>query len=269
MVRIALAAVLLAALVVGCVATGPGGKTSFVIIPTSQEVALGQAMARQVAASEKSLPDSAWQVYLGDVGRRIVAVCDRKDIEYHFTVIESDQINAFAAPGGYIYFYTGLLQLMETEAELAAVMAHEVSHVVARHGVKRLQAALGISLAYELAMGDSGSKAFEAAVGLGMGLLFAGYSRQNELEADDYGLIYMVRAGYDPAAMPSMFEKLAAAGSPANGFEKLLSSHPESQERIQNARAAIARLQPKPTGLRTGRTEYQEMARRLPGETGR
>ena len=129
------------AFLISCATTGPGGNKSLIIIPTSQEVAIGEGMAQQVEEQEKVLPDVAWQNYVTEIGTKIVSVCDRKDIEYHFTVIESDVANAFAAPGGYVYFYTGLLRSMDNEAELAAVMAHEISHVVARHGIKRLQAA--------------------------------------------------------------------------------------------------------------------------------
>ena len=193
-----------------------------------------------------------------------MAVCDRHDINYQFRVIESDQINAFAAPAGYIYFYTGLLEMMDSEAELAAVVAHEISHVVARHGIKRLQTAMGVSLAYELAMGDRAAETLETAVSVGMGLLFASYSRGNEREADDYGMTYMVRAGYDPHAMETVFTKLAASGTESNAFEKLISSHPDSQERIRNARSHLARLQPLPTGLDVGRERYQRMLSRLP-----
>ena len=230
-----------------------------IVIPTSQEVAIGQAMAQEIAVTEKPLPDSLWQDYLDEVGQRLVAVCDRRDISYRFTVIESDQINAFAAPGGYIYFYTGLLGLMETEAELAAVMAHEV----ARHGIKRLQAAMGVSLAYELAMGNRATETLEAAVSVGMGLLFASYSRGNERQADDYGMTYMVRAGYDPAAMETMFNKLAASGHEQNAFERMISSHPETQDRIREARTHLAGLQPLPEGLEQGRERYQRMLARL------
>lgn len=248
----------------GCVTTGPGGKTSLVIIPTSQEVALGQAMANEISTSEKELPDPRWQAYLSGVGGRLVSVCDRKDIEYHFTVIESDQINAFATPGGYVYFYTGLLNMMENEGELAAVMAHELSHVVARHGAKRLQAAMGASLAYQLVTGDTKSETFKTAVGIGMNLLFAGYSRDAEREADDFEVTYMIRAGYDPNAMETMFDKLAASGSPSNAFEKLVSSHPETEERIRSTKAAVARQKPLPANLRIDRDKYQEMKKRLP-----
>ncbi len=108
--------ILLAALVLnillGCATTGPRGKRSFIIIPVSQELAIGTQMAAQVEQSEKVLADTVWQNYINEIGQKIVRVCDRKDITYHFTVIESDQVNAFAAPGGYIYFYTGLLKQM-------------------------------------------------------------------------------------------------------------------------------------------------------------
>jgi predicted Zn-dependent protease len=262
--RFRLFTIVLVCLSLGCVTTGPGGKTSFVVIPTSQEVALGQAMAEEVASTEKALPDAQWQSYLNEVGQKLVGVCDRKDIEYRFTVIQSDQINAFAAPGGYVYFYTGLLRMMDSEAEMAAVMSHEISHVVARHGAKRLQAAMGASLAYELVMGKSDSKAFQTAVNVGMSLLFAGYSRENEREADEYAVTYMVRSGYDPAAMETMFDKLAASGSESNAFEKLISTHPETQERIANTEATIARQRPLPTNLQMGRDRYQQMKKRLP-----
>lgn len=258
-----------ALLLLSCATTGPGGKTSLILIPTSQEVAIGAGMAEEIERTEKILEDSLWQSYLSEIGRRIVAVSDRKNIEYHFTVIESDQINAFAAPGGYVYFYTGLLREMDNEAEMAAVMAHEISHVVARHGIKRLQAALGVAAAYQLAFGgESASQVVDAAVGLGMGLVFSGYSRENEREADNFGIHYMVKAGYDPNGAIGMFEKLAELGGSgsSNVFEKLSASHPETQERISNVKAQIAQMQPLPGGLISGKERYQEMLRRLPAK---
>jgi predicted Zn-dependent protease len=254
-------------LVFGCATTGPGGKQSLVIIPTAQEVSIGAGMAQQVEQQEKVLADPEWQSYVTEVGQKIVAVCDRKDIEYHFTVIESDQVNAFAAPGGYLYFYTGLLKEMETEAELAAVMSHEISHVVARHGIKRLQATLGVALAYELVFGEDGSEALNAAIGIGLGLLFADYSRDNEREADRFGIHYMVKAGYDPDGAVTMFEKLAALGEggSSNVFESLARSHPETQERITNARAQIAGMNLS-SSLLQNRQHYTQMKSRLPSQ---
>lgn len=254
----------------GCVSTGPGGKQSFIIIPESQEIAIGAGMAEEVDKTEKRLADEDWQRYLREVGQKIVNVSDRKGLTYSFTVIESDEINAFAAPGGYIYFYTGLLKAMENESELAAVMAHEISHVVARHGVKRMQTVMGASLVYQLVFGEQEqSQALQAAIGIGMNLAFSGYSREAEREADEFGIQYMVAAGYDPAGAITMFEKLAAAGGTSSGessvFEKLASSHPETQERIANAKAQIASLQATGSAkLQLGRDRYQTMKKRLP-----
>jgi predicted Zn-dependent protease len=251
-----------------CVTTGPGGAKSFIIIPTSQEVAIGQGMAEQLSQTEKSLPDSAWQAYLNQVGQKIVAVCDRKDLQYRFTVVQDDQVNAFASPGGYVYFYTGLLRQMDNEAELAAVMAHEISHVVGRHGIKRLQMVLGVSLAYELAAGDKNSKALETAVGVGMNLVSAQYSRDDERQADDYGMTYMIRAGYDPNGMVTMFNKLAALGGSgsADVFEKMLASHPDTQDRIAYAKTRISSMQPMPSHLTLETAKYQQMRSRLPAK---
>lgn len=257
--------VLILLLLLSCATTGPGGKQSFILIPSSQEVAIGAGMAAQVEATEKVLDDQQWQAYLTEVGDKIVSVCDRRDIEYRFRVIDSDQANAFAAPGGFIYFYTGLLKEMDNEAELAAVVAHEISHVVARHSTKRLQAAMGVALAYELVFGgdDSSSAALSTAINIGMGLVFAKYSRDNEREADNYGIYYMDKAGYDPRGALGMFDKLAALGGRggANVFEQLVSSHPDTQERIANAKSQISAM--RPTGGATNETRYKSMVARL------
>jgi len=270
MKRIPVTLLLVTCLLLSCATTGPVGKKSLIIIPAAQEVGIGAGMAQEVEATEKLLPDPLWQSYLNEVGQRIDKVCDRQDIEYHFKVIESDQLNAFAAPGGYIYFYTGLLREMGSESEMAAVMAHEISHVVARHGVKSLQAAMGVALAYEIAFGGDGAgQATETAIGIGMGLLFSGYSRSAEREADRFGIHYMLKAGYDPNGALAMFEVLASfgGGGEPNVFEGLASTHPATQERIANARSQIAEMRPLPSSLERGQTRYQQMLKRLPPKT--
>lgn len=253
-------------LILSCATTGPGGKKSFIVIPESQEIAIGQGMAEEVSQTEKRLNDEVWQTYLSDIGQKIVSVSDRQNIEYHFTVIESEQINAFAAPGGYVYFYTGLLKKMDNEAELAAVMAHEISHVVGRHSVKRLQAAMGVQLAYALVFGEDGaSEALNSAIGIGMGLTFATYSRENEREADAFGISYLVKAGYNPQGAVTMYEKLAELGgnSDTDIFEQLASTHPDTQERINNAKLAIQKMYPLPQSLTFNTKKYEEMKARL------
>ena len=154
---------------------------------------------------------------------------------------------------------------MNSEAELAAVMAHEISHVVARHGIKRMQAALGVQFAYELAFGSDGATdAINAAIGVGMGLTFAGYSRNNEREADTYGMHYMVSAGYNPQGAVAMFQKLAElGGSGQSKYEKLVASHPDTQERISKAKAQINTMKPLPDNLVLGQKIYLQMKARL------
>ncbi|MBN4057086.1 M48 family metallopeptidase, partial [bacterium AH-315-J21] len=168
--------------------------------------------------------------------------------------------------GGYIYFYTGLLRIMDDEAQLAAVMSHEISHVVARHGMKRVQKGLVAQLGYAIVFGDSeSSQVRDAAVGVGLSLVFAGYSRSAEAEADRYGIEYMSLAGYNPQGAVGMFEHLAEAGGRnANAFEKLVAGHPETQARIDNAESQIAAMGELSSGLRFNRSEYQRMKARLP-----
>jgi predicted Zn-dependent protease len=147
---------------------------------------------------------------------------------------------------------------------MAAVMAHEVSHVVARHSIKRIQAAMGASILYELVMGEKNSQAVDIAVNLGLGMVFAGYSRSAENEADSYGVTYMTRAGYNPAAAVSMFKKLAASSSgESNFFEQLFADHPETQERIANVEAQIKGMNTQNSSLVYNADRYRQMKARL------
>ena len=130
-----------------------------------------------------------------------------------------------------------------------------------------MQQALGVQLAYALVFGgDDAGAAVNAGIGLGMGLLFADYSRGAEREADQYGIHYMIKAGYDPAGAVDMFETLGRLGGERSGnvFEKLVSSHPETKERIANAKSQISNQQPLPKHLSLGKEKYQLMLKRLP-----
>ena len=254
-----------ALILLSCATTGPGGKKSLILISDAQEVAIGQEMNQQLQEQERVLADPQWQAYITELGQRIVAVSDRKDLEYHFAVIESDQINAFAAPGGYVYFYSALIKKMDNEAELAAVMAHEISHVVARHSVKRLQSVMGLSIVLDLALGNKSDQTQQLA-GAALGVVMSGYSRSNEHEADDFGLTYMTRAGWDPKGMIGMFEKLQAmeGDHQANFFEMLASSHPQTSDRIASTRDRIAQMGTLPANLQLDSQKFQQMKNRLP-----
>ncbi len=257
--------ILLTATAVTCTTTGPGGEQDLILIPTSQEVELGKQFDQQIRSENKIYNDPVWNAYFDSIGQSIVAVSDRKDIEYHFTIIESDQINAFAVPGGYIYIYTGMLDVMQSQAELAAVTSHEVSHVVARHSIQRIQQVLGISLVLNVVLGDADNQAIQQVINVGLAAAMSGYSRSWEREADRYGIIYMKQAGYNPNGTIDMFERLAAnSEGERNFFEDMFATHPETQERIQNARDMIVGMDAAVTNRPIHAEKYQQLKQRLP-----
>ncbi|MDD4051465.1 MAG: M48 family metallopeptidase [candidate division Zixibacteria bacterium] len=267
LIRMAAPATLLAVIILAmsCATTGPGGQKSFILVSTEQEISIGQQMDQQVRGSEKILADTAWQNYVNDVGRKIVSTTERSDLPFQFAVIESDQVNAFATPGGYVYFYTGILRTCDKEAELVAVMAHEISHVVARHGVKRLQTVMGAEIVLSLALGGK-SEMTQSLAETALGIVMQGYSRSQENEADNFGVTYMTRSGYDPNGTILMFEKLVQSGDggTAGIFESLTSSHPDTQDRINKTKAEIAAMKPLPAGLSMDSQRYQQLRKRLP-----
>lgn len=229
--------------VLSCVTTGPGGKKSFILIPTDTEVGIGKEVAAEVESQERLLSNQVVQDYVNKVGQRAAKVCDRRDVKYSFKVLDSEEINAFACPGGFIYIYKGLLKQFDNEAQLSAVLAHEIGHVVARHSIKRLQAVYGYTLVMEIALGSKMSKAARQIVDGATGLILQGYGRENEYEADNYGMLYSKKSGYNPGGMTQVFEKFKELeGKPPNAFEKLLSSHPPAQDRINNSNKQIQKI---------------------------
>ncbi len=230
-------------LMFSCVTTGPGGKKSLILIPTETEVEIGKEVVKDVESTEKVLSNTQVQNYVNKIGKKVAKVCDRKDVKYTFKVLDSEEINAFACPGGYIYIYAGLMKMMDNEAQLAAVLAHEVGHVVARHSVKRLQAVYGYSILMEVALGDKMGKTAQQMVDAAAGLILLGYGRDNEYEADNYGILYEKKAGYNPKGMIQLFNKFKTMeGKPPSTFEKLLSSHPPAKDRIGNGNKQIEKI---------------------------
>ena len=269
MVLLVLAAALIA-LAASCATTGPGGQKSLILISTEQEMSIGKSMDEQLRQQERFLVDESWHTYINELGNRIVAVSDRKELPFQFAVIQSDEINAFAAPGGYVYFYSGLIREMDSEAELAAVMAHEISHVVARHSIKRLQTVMGVSVVLDLALGTS-SQTTQALAGTALGIMMSGYSRGQETEADNFGTLYMTQAGWNPNGMVAMFQKLevlSGQGEHEMGlFEMLASSHPATTDRIAATTEEITGMMPLPSTLKMDTPRFQEMKKRLPAKT--
>jgi predicted Zn-dependent protease len=178
---------------------------------------------------------------VSSVGNKIAAVCDRHDLLYHFKAIEDDEVNAFALPGGYVYVTSGLLEkVSDNDDELAAVLAHEVGHVVAKHSVKRIQAAMGYNLLSLLIVGATRDAKAQRMADIAFGQILLGYSRQDELLADRLAITYAERAGYNPEGMVTFLQKLKTMqkNRPLRRFF-YLSTHPYISERISQARRII------------------------------
>lgn len=208
-----------------------------------QEIELGRQIADHIEKEyEVCEPSSA---RLREIGERVAGASGRAHLEYSFKALKSDDINAFAIPGGFVYMYTGLMEMLD-EDEIAAVLGHEVGHIVARHGIKRVQAVMGyqlLALAGLIAMRDRVDPA--AAQELSdtvFTLILLGYSRRDELEADRLGTRYAIRAGFAPEGMLGVLEKFEELqrGMPQIVF---LNTHPPVRDRMREVRIVIAALE--------------------------
>ncbi len=225
------------------------GKKELILINSAQEVQIGRGMAGNVIAKEQRLlNDPAKQLLINKIGQRVVRVSDRTDIIYNFKVLDSPDFNAFALPGGYVYITSGLMDKLDEDA-IAAVLAHEVGHVAAKHSVKRMQAALGYDLLVAIALVGIGNNDPKFAQDIASmsdtiyGLLSLGYSREDELFADKLSVRYLDRAGYNPYAMVKSLELLDKEEGPGGRVFEILSTHPRMQERIAKAKAEVEALQ--------------------------
>lgn len=238
------------------------------IISVEEENRLGEQMAAQIAQKNELLQDSPVTTYVRELGQKVAAQAeDTPDgINYSFNVIEApDTVNAFAIPGGHIYVYTGLLRQLEDEAELMAVLSHEVAHVAERHVAEQLVAQYGLQALQQVLLGqDAGLLGQLVANVTSQGYLLK-HSRDAEREADRRGLRYQVAAGYDPHGFIDFFQRLEGQGAQLPAF---LLTHPPPEQRIENIRDQIEDLGQVPQ--RTNQERYQDMIAELPSapETG-
>ena len=198
---------------------------------TDKEIALGDAMSQQIEKQFEVVPELDVNERVQRILGRIVKVCDRHDVVYTIKVLDSKDLNAVSLPGGYVYLFKGLYDKLKTDDELAGVIGHEVGHINARHSIKRLQASYGYLLAQLAALRTSGSAA--QGVGLMYTSVFLSFARQDEFLADQLGVKYMTKAGYDPKAMVKLLEVLKEAQEKAPpGEVNYWRTHPYIPERI-------------------------------------
>jgi len=232
-----------------CLVFLPGCSTEYNIVTgeqeayyysTDKEVQMGQAIAKEVSKEYKEAQDPLMQKRVEDIGKKIAAVSDRKEINYHFFVLDEDDINAVSLPGGYVYIFKGLIEKVSNDDELAGVIAHEVGHIVARHSIKRLQAMQGYSILRILVAAAPSSGEVGAAADTAFTELLLGYSREDELLADQLGARYLARAGYDPQAMITFLKKLQEVTKRAPLQPKsYFKTHPYVPDRVRAVKGEL------------------------------
>ncbi|MBI3458292.1 MAG: M48 family metalloprotease [Candidatus Rokubacteria bacterium] len=194
----------------GCVGSSFNLATQqeeYTITSTEKEVAVGRKVARQVVEEIPVVADEALQQRVRDIGQRIAAVCDRRELVYRFAVIADDDVNAFSLPGGYVFVNDGLVKKTANDDELAGVIAHEVAHIAARHAVKRYESNLGLQI---VQLASLAARRGAATGGFSVAARAAqlAYARQDELEADRLAVKYLQAAGFEPKAILAFLEKL-------------------------------------------------------------
>ncbi len=232
---------------------------------TEKEVRLGRELAAEVDREAKFIDDPMVTEYVNRVGQNIVLHSDAK-VPFTIKVIDSDEVNAFALPGGFFYVNKGLILAADNEAEVAGVMAHEIGHVAARHAVEN-QAKMTLldyaAMAGSIFLGGWPGVIYQNTAGFGLMGAFMKFSRGAEEEADRLGVQYMYAAGYDPNAMATMFEKLEAKNKKKPGtISKLFASHPAPPERRAAALALAARFPEKDEYI-ISTSEFQRVKARL------
>ena len=252
-----------------------GACASAASVSTQQEVQLGAQSAAEINRQLPIIQNANIHSYINQLGNSIAQRADPRGIGYRFYVVNSNQVNAFAIPGGHVYINRGLIERSSNMSEVAGVLSHEIGHVVQRHGIEQMarmqNIGLGANLAFIL-MGRQPGQVEQAAVGAAaQGLVIAPHSRDAEREADAEAVRYLVQSGINPQGMVTMFQKLLAERRSApNSVQGWFSTHPLEEERVQNTQAAINAL---PPAARQGTTNtqafqtFQQRLRQLPAAT--
>jgi predicted Zn-dependent protease len=242
----------------GCARNPVTGQLQLALVGEGQEIEMGRQGAAQVEASIGLVPDTALQGYIQRLGLQIAQESQRPHLPWHFGVVDDPTPNAFALPGGFIYFTRGMMNLMNSEAELVAVLGHEIGHVTARHQVAMISRAqvaqLGLGLGGVL---FPSVQQLGGVAGVGLDLLFLRYGRDAERQADDLGFQYTLDLNYDVREMAAVFASLARLGEDQrSAVPGWLQTHPLPAERIQAVQQRIAAVEPLPADLLVRRPQY-------------
>jgi len=238
----------------GCAVNPATGEKQFILVPLSQELEIGRQYAPEV---EKQLggkiENNSLQNYVSSVGQSVARISHLPNMQFSYVAVNDEMVNAMALPGGYIFITKGMLQKLNSEAQLAGILAHETAHVTARHSAQAMTTQIGMELALSVASKKTSAGAARMA-NIGSQLIGLKYSRSHENQADKIGMDYLVRAGYSPYAMIETMEILEKE-SKSRPIE-FFSTHPNPENRKNMLRAQIADNR-YPTG-KTGQNDYRQ-----------
>jgi beta-barrel assembly-enhancing protease len=247
------------------------------LFSVQDDVKMGKEFDDEIKAHPKEYPmlqgHQEIKDYVSGLGRYILGTSPKIEYKnvfpYNFQVINDTIINAFCTPGGYVYVYTGLMKYVDNEATLAGIVGHEIAHAERRHMTQRLTSYYGVSLVLSIVLGNNPNSVAEIVANLFTGLGFLKNSRDDEEEADNYSIKYLSTSKYYPGAITFFFDKISEEqrrnGNTPGGLDRLLSTHPLPQDRIDNAKEQLKNLKVKPDptqGLFT--EEYQQIKSILP-----
>jgi predicted Zn-dependent protease len=236
-------------------------KGSLNFMSLEKEIQLGRQLAAEIERQVKLVEDPTVNEYVNRVGQNLVRNSDAK-VPFTIKVVDSDEINAFALPGGFFYVNSGLIRAADDESELAGVMAHEIAHVTARHGTEQASKAQLLNFASIplIFLGGVGGFAIRQAAGFLIPMQFLQFSRGAETEADYLGLQYLYKTGYDPGAAVSFFEKLQAKETAKPGtVSKMFSTHPPTGDRIEKTKKNIEAVLPDREEYVVTTSEFQKI----------
>ncbi len=258
--RTVLASLAGAVLFAGCARNPVTGKNEISLVSEGQEIEMGKQGAQEVAQTIGFVDNAALQAYVAGIGKRMAAKSERPNLPWEFHVVNDAAVNAFAIPGGFIYVTRGLLAHMNSEAELATVLGHEVGHVTAKHSVQQISkaqlATLGLGLGSVL---SSDVAQFAGLASQGLGVLFLKYGRDAENQADQLGFKYALGLNYDVREMANVFQTLSRASEAGGGGGRLpewLSTHPNPENRVTNTQKRLDTLQASLDNTVVGRDEF-------------
>ena len=230
----------------GCATNPVTGKRQLSLISEAQEIEMGREADKEVAASFGLYPDEAMQQYVNALGTRIAATTERPNLPWTFRVVDDAAVNAFAIPGGFVYVTRGIMTHLNSEAELAGILGHEIGHVTARHSVSQIskQQLAQVGLAAGMVLSPEFAQ-FGNLAETAMGLMFLKFSRSDESQADQLGLKYMMAGGYDPRKLVDVFAMLQALSqqSGSGRLPQWMSTHPDPENRQAWATKTVASLQ--------------------------